>query len=136
MLPSIPLFQFIHMQASEEPYYAFTYPHSESRASSSSSASSPPPPYTPEPHPYREIDLSAIKLHDPSGSSFSPLTTSKPLGDVGRFGDALSSRKAAATARFQIAHPYSRLQAKKGEVKRRKIWNHALEKHIFSPYEM
>ncbi|KDR85065.1 hypothetical protein GALMADRAFT_24833, partial [Galerina marginata CBS 339.88] len=38
--------------------------------------------------------------------------------------------------KIQIAHPYARLFAKKDEVKRRKIWNHALEKFIFSPYEL
>jgi hypothetical protein len=35
-----------------------------------------------------------------------------------------------------IAHPYARLFAKKDEVKRRKIWNHALEKSIFDPREL
>lgn len=39
-------------------------------------------------------------------------------------------------ARINIAHPYARLYAKKDEVKRRRIWNHALEKSIFSPYEL
>jgi hypothetical protein len=38
--------------------------------------------------------------------------------------------------RIKIAHPYARLFAKTGEVKRRKIWNHALEKSLFSPYEL
>ena len=37
---------------------------------------------------------------------------------------------------LQISHPYARLFAKKDEVKRRKIWNHALEKSIFTPYEL
>jgi hypothetical protein len=37
---------------------------------------------------------------------------------------------------LDIAHPYARLFAKKDEVKRRKIWNHALEKFIFSSYEL
>lgn len=38
--------------------------------------------------------------------------------------------------RVNIAHPYARLFAKKEEVKRRKIWNHALEKALFNPYEL
>ncbi|KJA29165.1 hypothetical protein HYPSUDRAFT_93392, partial [Hypholoma sublateritium FD-334 SS-4] len=38
--------------------------------------------------------------------------------------------------RTQIAHPYARLFAKKDEVKRRKIWNHALEKSIFDPTQL
>lgn len=41
-----------------------------------------------------------------------------------------------STSRLKIAHPYARLFAKTGEVKRRKIWNHALEKSLFSPYEL
>ncbi|TFK77038.1 hypothetical protein BDN72DRAFT_830206 [Pluteus cervinus] len=38
--------------------------------------------------------------------------------------------------KLNIAHPYARLYAKKDEVKRRRIWNHALEKSIFTPYEL
>ena len=41
-----------------------------------------------------------------------------------------------AAQRTQIAHPYARLLAKKDEVKRRKIWNHALEKTIFDPMQL
>ncbi|KAG6878382.1 hypothetical protein C0993_007564 [Termitomyces sp. T159_Od127] len=40
------------------------------------------------------------------------------------------------SSRLTIAHPYARLYAKKEEVKRRKIWNHALEKSLFTPYEI
>jgi len=54
---------------------------------------------------------------------FSSLLSSTPL---------LSSKHKT----IQIPHPYARLHAKKDEVKRRKIWNHALEKSIFSPYEL
>jgi len=43
---------------------------------------------------------------------------------------------AKATRQVQISHPYARLFAKKDEVKRRKIWNHALEKSLFSPFEL
>lgn len=44
----------------------------------------------------------------------------------------------AGSQRMQIAHPYARLSAKKdsGEVKGRNIWNHALEKSIFSPIQL
>ncbi|KAG6850496.1 hypothetical protein H0H93_012497 [Arthromyces matolae] len=38
--------------------------------------------------------------------------------------------------RLPVAHPYARLYAKKDEVKRRKIWNHALEKSLFTPFEI
>lgn len=46
------------------------------------------------------------------------------------------SKTAASSKQIQIAHPYARLLAKKDEVKRRKIWNHALEKFIFNAYEL
>lgn len=42
----------------------------------------------------------------------------------------------SSTKQTTIAHPYARLFAKKDEVKRRKIWNHALEKSIFDPREL
>lgn len=42
----------------------------------------------------------------------------------------------SAPSRVNIQHPYARLFAKKDEVKRRKIWNHALEKNLFTPYEL
>lgn len=38
--------------------------------------------------------------------------------------------------KVEIAHPYARLYSKEKETKRRKIWNHALEKSIFTPLEM
>ncbi|EGN99388.1 hypothetical protein SERLA73DRAFT_18705, partial [Serpula lacrymans var. lacrymans S7.3] len=33
-------------------------------------------------------------------------------------------------------HPYARLYARKDVTKRRKIWNHVLEKSLFSPHEL
>jgi hypothetical protein len=39
------------------------------------------------------------------------------------------------THRVDVTHPYVRIYAKKEE-KRRKIWNHALEKSLFNPYEL
>ncbi|KAG1755214.1 uncharacterized protein EDB91DRAFT_1043069 [Suillus paluster] len=41
-----------------------------------------------------------------------------------------------AASRLTIAHPYARLYAKKDGSKRRKIWNHVLEKQLFSPQEL
>lgn len=41
-----------------------------------------------------------------------------------------------SSARITIAHPYARLYAKKDGSKRRKIWNHVLEKQLFSPQEL
>lgn len=45
------------------------------------------------------------------------------------------SHSRESAPRVDIAHPYARLYAKKEE-KRRKIWNHALEKSLFTPYEL
>jgi len=42
----------------------------------------------------------------------------------------------SSSRRLRIAHPYARLLAKKDDTKRRRIWNHALEKFIFNPYEL
>lgn len=41
-----------------------------------------------------------------------------------------------SAGRITIAHPYARLYAKKDGSKRRKIWNHVLEKQLFSPQEL
>ncbi|OAX42388.1 hypothetical protein K503DRAFT_683436 [Rhizopogon vinicolor AM-OR11-026] len=41
-----------------------------------------------------------------------------------------------SASRITIAHPYARLYAKKDASKRRKIWNHVLEKQLFSPQEL
>ncbi|KAN0100679.1 hypothetical protein V8E55_000663 [Tylopilus felleus] len=41
-----------------------------------------------------------------------------------------------SATRITIAHPYARLYAKKDGSKRRKIWNHVLEKQLFSPQEL
>ncbi|ESK87883.1 hypothetical protein Moror_15250 [Moniliophthora roreri MCA 2997] len=40
------------------------------------------------------------------------------------------------TRNVSATHPYARLQGKNKEGKRRKIWNHALEKYLFTPYEL
>ncbi|KIK71068.1 hypothetical protein GYMLUDRAFT_145447, partial [Collybiopsis luxurians FD-317 M1] len=45
----------------------------------------------------------------------------------------------SSSSRVSIAHPYARLYAQNEETKskpRRKIWNHALEKNLFDPYEL
>lgn len=42
----------------------------------------------------------------------------------------------SSSSRLRIVHPYTRLLAKKDDTKRRRIWNHALEKFIFSPFEL
>lgn len=75
-------------------------------------------PFTPHPHPtpynFPVLNDSAPRLSKPRAEKSS----------------------APCSKKFQIAHPYARIFAKKDEVKRRKIWNHALEKSIFNPYEL
>lgn len=42
------------------------------------------------------------------------------------------------TARVRVPHPYARITAQKerGASKRRRIWNHTLEKQVFTPDEL
>ncbi|THV04880.1 hypothetical protein K435DRAFT_850425 [Dendrothele bispora CBS 962.96] len=49
-----------------------------------------------------------------------------------------ASRRASigSAARENVLHPYARLYAKKDDAKRRKVWNHALEKSIFTTLEL
>lgn len=64
-----------------------------------------------------------------------------PVRSSGKLAQSLPAKVRTTKApspgkRTTIAHPYARLFAKKDEVKRRKIWNHALEKSIFDPREL
>ncbi|KII93227.1 hypothetical protein PLICRDRAFT_49298 [Plicaturopsis crispa FD-325 SS-3] len=72
-----------------------------------------PPSYSPQPPPYT--------LHPRNSST----------GSGGEFPGT-----ARPFARSTIAHPYARLANKKDAGKRRKIWNHALEKSLFTPHEL
>jgi hypothetical protein len=92
----------------------------------------------------------------PTTSDFSDvsisLTTSQPLESFGppapsllpppdvqaQFSGISSPSSSRLSSQFMIAHPYARLYAKKNATgaKRRKIWNHALEKSVFSAHEM
>ena len=92
--------------------------HPSYESSSSSSTASSPPPYDYYP-PTAFVDPHQQHyLHHPQ-----PFPKSRP-------------QKAARHVQVQISHPYARLFAKKDEVKRRKIWNHALEKNLFNPFEL
>ncbi|KIP12442.1 hypothetical protein PHLGIDRAFT_38524, partial [Phlebiopsis gigantea 11061_1 CR5-6] len=47
--------------------------------------------------------------------------------------------ESAASSSTRLAHPYARIYAKKAaapSAKRRKMWNHALEKSLFTPEEI
>ncbi|KAL1708730.1 hypothetical protein EV121DRAFT_276939 [Schizophyllum commune] len=65
----------------------------------------------------------------PASSCTSASTRSRPPTSAST---APTSRKAR---RLALVHPYARLAAKQ-ERSSRKIWNHALEKHLFSTYEL
>ncbi|KAJ3500710.1 hypothetical protein NLJ89_g9674 [Agrocybe chaxingu] len=65
-----------------------------------------------------------------------PLTSIAALPAAGHASKISRPRPTKQSREIQIPHPYARLFAKKDEVKRRKIWNHALEKSIFTPYEL
>ncbi|KAH0590654.1 hypothetical protein J132_09871 [Termitomyces sp. J132] len=95
---------------------------------------------------YSDLDLHyPSSPSDDSNSSIDlstnpcPAYSAEPYAEPPPYQDAPSSerpRRASTAARLAIAHPYARLYAKKEEVKRRKIWNHALEKSLFTPYEI
>jgi hypothetical protein len=92
----------------------------------------PPPSYsssTCPPRPYDQKNSILAASFPDDGISFAPAATPSsvqhPARDTGR-----------STSRITIAHPYARLYAKKDGSKRRKIWNHVLEKQLFSPQEL
>ena len=92
-------------------------------SSSPSDHTSSVPPYTPEVIARKQQSLSA---------------TSPSFRREGRRrGTDLPSMDEGLVVRGTIAHPYARLYSKKqGAGKRRKMWNHALEKMLFTPQEM
>ena len=76
----------------------------------------------------------------PSVESFGPPAPSLlPPPDVQSHFSAVSTPcSTRSPSQIVIAHPYARLYAKKNATgaKRRKIWNHALEKSVFNAHEM
>jgi len=112
----------------------FTYPTSTSPASSSATSDGSSHSEIKPGRPLYTIShLDVTQL-----ANQPPLTTSAPLitnNNTTRY-SPMAVKKNNAQQRIQIAHPYARLVAKKGEVKRRKIWNHALEKSLFTPFEL
>ncbi|KIJ21688.1 hypothetical protein PAXINDRAFT_95211 [Paxillus involutus ATCC 200175] len=87
--------------------------------------------YDPQPVPDLKAGIlqtpPAISSFPDDGITFSPSPRSveHPARDTDR-----------TAGRITIAHPYARLYAKKDGSKRRKIWNHVLEKQLFSPQEL
>jgi hypothetical protein len=75
----------------------------------------------------------------PVGSFGPPAPSLLPSPDVqSHFSGVRTSCSSRSPSQIVIAHPYARLYAKKNATgaKRRKIWNHALEKSVFSAHEM
>ncbi|KIK94918.1 hypothetical protein PAXRUDRAFT_419167 [Paxillus rubicundulus Ve08.2h10] len=119
------------------------FPHPHQSCQSASTPSLPPYPpsyYNPppsysfppkifDPHPIPDLKpgIPPISSFPDDGISFSPSPRSveHPARDTDR-----------TAGRITIAHPYARLYAKKDGSKRRKIWNHVLEKQLFSPQEL
>ncbi|KAI0660433.1 hypothetical protein C8Q70DRAFT_975497 [Cubamyces menziesii] len=92
-------------------------------SSSPSDHTSSVPPYTPEVIARKQQSLSA--------------TSPSFRREERRRGTDLPSMDEGLVVRGTIAHPYARLYSKKqGAGKRRKMWNHALEKMLFTPQEI
>jgi hypothetical protein len=87
-------------------------------------------------------DLTAPAIISPTGvaTSATPLDSGYQPGAVQLAISGSPRRSGRSSNRHhlqqRIPHPYARLFAKKDQVKRRKIWNHTLEKSIFTPYEL
>ena len=83
---------------------------------------------------------SVSQAPSPSFETFGPPAPSLlPPPDVqSLFSGVSTSCPSRSPSQIVIAHPYARLYAKKNATgaKRRKIWNHALEKSVFSAHEM
>ncbi|KAG6336936.1 hypothetical protein ID866_2130 [Astraeus odoratus] len=132
--------------------FSFSSSYLASSASSCSSPSSPPPPLPA----YNSDSPPGYYLPDSSPPSYSFPSRSLTTLDVKRESSRHSSISSSgfpdsgidlpltaplenpsrAATRITIAHPYARLYAKKDGSKRRKIWNHVLEKQLFSPQEL
>ncbi|KAJ3568068.1 hypothetical protein NP233_g5949 [Leucocoprinus birnbaumii] len=72
---------------------------------------------------------------DSSSSSLGEMTPSMGLGRAHTPQKQFVTNR-TSSSRLRIVHPYTRLVSKKDDSKRRRIWNHALEKSLFNPYEL
>ena len=87
---------------------------------------------------FSEVSAS-LALGTPVESFGPPAPSLLPPPDVqSQFSGVSTSCSSRSPSQIVIAHPYARLYAKKNATgaKRRKIWNHALEKSVFSAHEM
>ncbi|KAI0274646.1 hypothetical protein BC834DRAFT_849061 [Gloeopeniophorella convolvens] len=87
-----------------------------------------------------DISEASVPALSPTATHFGPATPSllPPLDVQSHFTGPPSPCAAHSSSQIVIAHPYARLYAKKNAsgAKRRKIWNHALEKSVFSAHEL
>ncbi|KAF8481184.1 hypothetical protein DFH94DRAFT_738552 [Russula ochroleuca] len=87
---------------------------------------------------FSEVSVS-LALSTPVESFGPPAPSLLPPPDVqSQFSGVSTSCSSRSPSQIVIAHPYARLYAKKNATgaKRRKIWNHALEKSVFSAHEI
>ena len=85
---------------------------------------------------FSEVSVSlapSVETFGPPAPSFLP-----PPDIQSHFSGVSAPYSSRSPSQIVIAHPYARLYAKKNATgtKRRKIWNHALEKSVFSAHEM
>ncbi|CAL1695394.1 unnamed protein product [Somion occarium] len=106
----------------------------------------PPPPPLPYPIVSKVVSTSSALRPDPH-FAFPPKLNASGLRNkrsisptVSQSSDGAGPSSSTITmGRMTLTHPYARLQAKNdasGSTKRRKMWNHALEKSIFTPQEL
>jgi hypothetical protein len=79
------------------------------------------------------ISLAPVETFGPPAPSLLP-----PPDIQSHFSGISTPYPSKSPSQIVIAHPYARLYAKKNATgtKRRKIWNHALEKSVFNAHEM
>lgn len=78
-------------------------------------------------------DLSPLQNVHPSTYQFAGDTPPRDHSEPRRIVES----KSTSSLRQGLAHPYARLYSKRDSSKRhRKVWNHALEKSLFSPDEL
>ena len=105
-----------------------------SPTSSSSILNTPLPSYSQEEDfmlpPYSAAPTSATSSSSPGPSIGPSRRQARRLSEPACLNDSI-------VVKGPITHPYARLYSKKnGAGKRRKMWNHALEKLVFTPQEM
>ncbi|KAK7058908.1 hypothetical protein VNI00_001532 [Paramarasmius palmivorus] len=64
------------------------------------------------------------------------LNLSDPSATARSQPERVTSKTVRGPRNSAVVHPYARLHGNKEEGKRRKVWTHALENHIFTPYEL